>query len=61
MDMVKLQAEYNRTEQLQIALENIIWKLTRKEVHGDKIVWAKIDIKDAVIREAMEVLGLTTL
>ena len=39
------------------ALENIVWKLERKEQAPDgSIVWAKIDINDATVRQAIAAL-----
>lgn len=43
---------------LRVAIENIIWKLNRKTMDSDgQCHWAKIDIKDVVIRDAKKALA----
>ena len=39
------------------SLENIIWKLNRKEEKNGTIAWAKIDRNDAVIRTAVKLIN----
>ena len=41
---------------LSEALQSIIWKLERNEMDGDDCIPARIDRRDVVIRQAVDVL-----
>lgn len=52
------QALKTENEALRFALGNIVWKVNRKEqTIGNIFDWAKINIHDAVIQEAIELLN----